>query len=78
MMIATLSFGLLKSKPTKKDPYISAARSYLVEKGFRVSPPICRRLRWQDFLRLAISVNCRRSFALSCFFDIDRHRLVVA
>ena len=32
MMIATLSFGLLKSKPTKKDPYISAARSYLGEK----------------------------------------------
>ena len=32
VMIATLSFGLLKSKPTKRDPYVSAARAYLVEK----------------------------------------------
>ena len=33
VMIATLSFGLLKSNLTKRDPYISAARAYLVEKG---------------------------------------------
>ena len=32
VMIATLSFGLLKSSPTKRDPYISAARAYLVAK----------------------------------------------
>ena len=32
VMIATLSFGLLKSNPTKRDPYISAARAYLVAK----------------------------------------------
>ena len=32
VMISTLSFGLLKSNPTKRDPYVSAASAYLVAK----------------------------------------------
>ena len=32
VIIATLSFGLLKSNPTKREPYVSAASAYLVAK----------------------------------------------
>ena len=48
VMIATLSFGLLKSSQLRKIP-ISQQRDHILLKRIQVSPPICRRLRWQDF-----------------------------